>query len=69
MEHFRPVDGGARCLIRRRAPSLPLALDVARDMLDLCPVDHYPWRVEIQKDAKGARAFVTITFQRRGLVR
>lgn len=39
------------------------AITLAGELIDECPVDHYPWRVEVQKDPKGSRYYVTVSFQ------
>ena len=59
-----PVDGGARLLLRDHANGIPAALELAEELLELCPADAYPWRIEIQKPANGSRGTtVTVTFQ------
>lgn len=61
---LKPVDGGARLLLRDHANGIPEALALAAELLELCPENAYPWRIEIQKPTSGSRGTtVCVTFQ------
>ena len=61
---LKAVDDGTRLLLRGQAPRIEEANAVVSELLAQCPEHHHPWRVEIQKSRKGARAYITVTFQR-----
>lgn len=62
-EELKLVDGGARYLARKMAPTFVDAMDELEALLELCPKDAYLWHAEIQKDVRGARCNVFVVFQ------
>jgi hypothetical protein len=57
-----PVQGGLRYRVGTAAPDFVEGLEEAYQLLEKCPYDAYPWRVEIRRARNGGVA-VRVTFQ------